>query len=167
MSAATGAIGPNTGSALYINPIRAAYTGTTYSSDITNTVYYNPSSYELTYATRQKTSILSTGQSVSVSYMTISIDYSSPNLTVSATQVSGATLTTNGNIQLYTTTTVSALGAVAGSLPNNTLTALSSGIADAANNVITIPFTDGAYLWTLTIITISAGTTWSVSLAQT
>jgi len=43
-------VSPNTGSAFYTNPIRDATSGGTQLADISNTLFYNPSTYEITYA---------------------------------------------------------------------------------------------------------------------
>ena len=44
------ALNPNTGSALYVAPVRNTLSSNTYSLDVSNTLFYNPTTSEITYA---------------------------------------------------------------------------------------------------------------------
>ena len=50
LNASGSGLSPNTGSAFYTAPIRNATSGGTQLADISNTLFYNPSTYEITYA---------------------------------------------------------------------------------------------------------------------
>ena len=49
------ALNPNTGSAFYASPIRNSYLGTTYVNDLSNVMFYNSITNEITYAPISKT----------------------------------------------------------------------------------------------------------------
>ena len=50
LNASGSGLSPNTGSAFYTAPIRNATSGGTQQADISNTLFYNPNTYEITYA---------------------------------------------------------------------------------------------------------------------